>query len=127
MNRRRVIFELDDLGNWLARAADIKGCHSYGRSLSEAEKNIREAIRLFEDSPVFEVEAEYRLPRVARSAVSACQRARAVADLARDNATQATGEAARALSGIGLGVRDIGELLGISHQRVAQILSEDAA
>ncbi len=127
MNRHRVIFELDEAGDWLARVPDIKGCHSYGRSLSEAEKNIREAIGLFDDSGDFEVQAEHRLPRAARSAVSACQRARSVADLAKDNATQATGEAARALSGIGLGVRDIGELLGISHQRVAQILSEDAA
>ncbi len=129
MNHHRVIFEVDSDGNWLVRAPDIKGCHSYGRSLSEARKNIREALELFtEDRDSVYLIENQRLPRPVRSAVSACRRARREAETASDTAFEATATAARFLSKeTGLGIRDIGELLGVSYQRVAQLLSDDAA
>lgn len=128
MSQHRVTFELDSDGNWLVRAPEILGCHSHGRSLSEARKNIREALLLFVEDPrdVLIIEAQ-RLPRVARAAVVACRRAREQAESASDVALESTSKAVRLLSKeTGLGVRDIGELLGISHQRVAQLLSEQA-
>ena len=129
MNQHRVTFELDSDGNWLVRAPDITGCHSYGRSLSEARKNIREALSLFveDQEDVLIIEAQ-RLPRVARTAVTACRRAREQAESASDIALESTSNTVRFLSKeVGLGIRDIGELLGISHQRVAQLLSDEAA
>ena len=126
MSTHRVAFRLDDQGNWLVRATDIRGCHSYGRSLSEARNNIREAITLFVEPGNIELIERLRLPRSARSAVTACLHARATAEAAEHNAVQATAAAARALSEVtGLGVRDIGELLGLSHQRISQLLSRE--
>ena len=129
MSEYRVVLQLDADGNWLARAPQIQGCHSYGRSLSEARTNIREAIGLFVDaSTSVELIEEQRLPRAARSAIQTCHRARQQAASASESSIIATATTARYLSQeIGLGTRDIGELLGISHQRVAQLLTDDAA
>ena len=127
VSRHHVIFEIDRDGSWLVRAPDIKGCHSYGRSLSEARKNMREALSLFVAGDVQLVE-ERRLPRSARTAVTACRRAREQAEQAGEVAQNATISSARYLSrDVGLGIRDIAELLGISYQRVAQLLAGDAA
>jgi predicted RNase H-like HicB family nuclease len=129
VNEIRAVFDLDTDGNWLVRVPGIRGCHSYGRSLSEARKNIREAIELFvPEHEGLEVTEEQRLPRPARTAVAACRKTRHDAETARSAAVQATSSTARYLSKeVGLGTRDIAELLGISHQRVAQLLSDEAA
>ncbi len=51
-------------------------------------------------------------------------RSMSIADEASAAAAKARHDAARLLSDSGLPMRDIGELLGISHQRVSQILSK---
>ena len=129
VSEHRVVFQVDTDGNWLARAPQIRGCHSYGRSLSEARKNIREAIGLFVESPdTIELIEEQQLPRTVRTAITTCHQARQQAASATESAIDVTTATARFLSKeIGLGTRDIGELLGISHQRVAQLLAQDAA
>ena len=129
MSQHRVLLEVDTDGTWLVRALDIQGCHSYGRSLSEARKNIREAIALFADDPDdIQLVEVHRLPRPVRTAVTACRRARQEAEAAGDVALRVTSSTAQLLSQeIGLGVRDIGEILGISYQRVAQLLSGETA
>ncbi len=129
MNQFRVVFEVEHDGNWLVRAPDIRGCHSYGRSLNEARNNIREALGLFvEGSSDIDLVEQRRLPRSARTAIQACLRARQDANTASDAAQRITAATARHLhQEIGLGVRDIGEILGISHQRVAQLLAGEAA
>ena len=63
-----------------------------------------------------------------RAAINACHQARQQAANATESAIDATAATAHFLSReVGLGTRDIGELLGISHQRVAQLLADDAA
>lgn len=129
MTEHRVVFRVDTDGNWLVRAPEIAGCHSYGRSLSEARTNIREAIGLFvETTETVDLIEEHQLPRPVRSAIKTCRQARQQATAATESAIDATMATAQFLSQeIGLGTRDIGELLGISHQRVAQLLADDAA
>jgi predicted RNase H-like HicB family nuclease len=39
-----VVFEQDEDGIYVADVPALPGCHSEGRTLKEAEKNIREAI-----------------------------------------------------------------------------------
>lgn len=125
----RIVYQPDEEGNWLVRAPDIRGCHTYGRSLSEARTHIREALQLFvDDLADAELDEVRRLPRAARSAVDACVRARRLAVDAGDDAIRVTAAAARVLSDeFGLSTRDIGILLGVSHQRVSQLLAEGAA
>jgi predicted RNase H-like HicB family nuclease len=129
MSEHRVLFEVDEDGNWLVTASDIAGCHSYGRSLSEARSNIRQALDLFvEDGESKDLIEDQRLPRSTQAAITACRRVRAEATKANEDALSTTVSTARFLSEeVGLGTRDIGELLGISHQRVAQLLSDEAA
>jgi predicted RNase H-like HicB family nuclease len=42
--RFKVVFEQDEDGIYIADVPRLPGCHSHGRTLKEAEKNIREAI-----------------------------------------------------------------------------------
>ena len=46
-----VIIEQDDEGNFLVSCPTLKGCRSYGRTMEEAMKHIREAILLSLDHP----------------------------------------------------------------------------
>jgi predicted RNase H-like HicB family nuclease len=43
----RVVLQLDESGHWIAAVPAVRGCHTYGDSLSEAWSRIREALSLF--------------------------------------------------------------------------------
>lgn len=47
MKTHRVVLELDESGHWIAAVPAVRGCHTYGHSLSEARSRIREALSLF--------------------------------------------------------------------------------
>lgn len=122
--RYRVIFERDESGAWIARVPSIRGCHSHGRTLEQARRRIREALALWvDDAEAAELDEELRLPTKARVAIERSRRARDEADESAAGARTATTEAARTLvEDVHLGLRDAGELLGLSHQRVQQLV-----
>ena len=68
------------------------------------------------------VETEVRPGPSVRLAIEAAKRARNEADDAAEKARQALTDAAFDLTGAGYSRRDIAILLGISHQRVQQLL-----
>ena len=123
MKHVTLIFERDEDGWWVASAKEIAGCHTQGRSIGQARERFVEALGLFVDKPdkVTLVEA-IRLTLAARRAVEASAAARAKADegqrLAQDSTLRAVEKLTRELA---MSVRDVGELLGISHQRVQQL------
>lgn len=120
----RVVLERDESGAWIARVPRVPGCHTYGRTLEQARRRIREALALWiEDADVAELVEDVRLPAAAREAIRRSRRARSAAEARRLDAQAATAEAAQALvEELHLGVRDAGELLGLSHQRVQQLV-----
>ena len=122
-----VIYERDKSGAWLARVREVPGCHTYGRSIRQAERRIREALSLWvDDADQAELFPKIRLPRRARDAVRKAEAARARAERDKQQAAEAAEAAevaAQCLNAMGLSVRDTGEVLGISHQRAQQILS----
>jgi predicted RNase H-like HicB family nuclease len=102
----------------------IRGCHTYGRTLEQARRRIREALCLWvEDVDEAELIEQVQLPAPLRQALRRSESARARAESERRNAQDVT--AASALELVrehGLSLRDAGELLGLSHQRVQQLV-----
>ncbi len=124
MKRYRAVFERDPRGVWLVSIPGIRGCHSYGRSLDEARRNIREALALFVDEALEDrVIEDVRLPvRITRT-VARVREARERAEAQRAVADAELRKAARSLTrDAGLSLRDAGELLGLSRQRVHQLV-----
>jgi predicted RNase H-like HicB family nuclease len=122
----RVVFERDESGAWIVRVPGMRGCHTYGRSLQQARTRIREALELWvDDAAAAEFEEEIRLPARALRAVERSRQARRDAESGRAKATAATVDAARTLvEDLGLGLRDAADLLGLSHQRVQQLVKK---
>jgi predicted RNase H-like HicB family nuclease len=112
----RVVFERDENGAWIARVPSIRGCHTHGRTLEQARRRIREA-------ETAELDEDVRLPGRARVAIERSRRARREAEQTGARAREATTQAARTLvNEAHLGLRDAGELLDLSHQRVQQLV-----
>jgi predicted RNase H-like HicB family nuclease len=121
-----VRLELDETGWWVASVDDLPGCRTQGRSIHQALDRTREAMGLFvDDARAAELVADIRLPAEARRAVGRYTAARRRADREQQGLQEAMRDAVRVLSSeTGLSVRDVGELLGVSHQRVHQVSSE---
>jgi transposase-like protein len=68
------------------------------------------------------IEEAIRLPADLRTAIQRSRRTRERAERERENAQEQTRAAAEALVEVGVSLRDAGELLGLSHQRVQQLV-----
>jgi predicted RNase H-like HicB family nuclease len=120
----RAVFERDESGAWIARVPSVRGCHTYGRTLDQARRRLREALALWVDEPyAVELVEDVRLPPDVKAAVRASRADRRRAEEHRAEARASTTRAARALvDDLGVGFRDAAELLGVSHQRVQQLV-----
>lgn len=124
MRSYRVVFTRDESGAWIARVPDVPGCHTYGRTLDQARRRIREALSLWvDDADRAEFDEQIKLPAHVRAAVNRSRSARERADRERERAQTETAATARTLiDELDLGLRDAAELLGLSHQRVQQLV-----
>lgn len=122
MTKRRytVIFEHGDRPNqWVASVKELPQCHTFGRGLAQTRERIREALELWEGDKAKSAELTEVLPipDTARQVIEEIdelrsrlekvlkQRDKAVAELKREDWS----------------VRDIGEVLELSHQRIGQL------
>ncbi|MBI2774174.1 MAG: type II toxin-antitoxin system HicB family antitoxin [Chloroflexi bacterium] len=122
MKRIRAVYELDrDDKAWLVHTPAIPICHTYGRTLEQARERIREALLLFRERGTFEVVDDIRLPGALRRKVARARAARQRAELRQAEARQVVAETTASLKRAGLSLRDAGDLLGLSRQRIAQI------
>jgi predicted RNase H-like HicB family nuclease len=117
-------------GNWLVEIAEIPQVHTFGRTLSKARANIRDALGLWlraEDPGVLEITDEFvDIPTELAGVVAEAGQSRARAHELSIRAQQLTAVAARRLvQDVGLSTRDAAELLGVSHQRIHQLLHEE--
>lgn len=108
----------DDQTAWLVNVAGTPGAHTFGRSLAEAKRHGIEVVALwFEIEPeAFDIHWDIKLGELARPVKQARD---AMAHAEEDRRRR--DDAVRALTDAGVSYRDIAELLGLSHQRVAQI------
>ena len=119
-----IDLERDETGWWVASARDVVGCHTQGRSIRQSLSRMREALEICTDEAIEreDMEACVHLAADARRVVSRYESA--CARLERDQiaARIATAEAVETLvDRMALSVRDAGEVLGLSHQRINQL------
>ena len=116
----KVVIKRDpeDSTAWLVNVAGARGAQSFGRSLAEAKRHAVEVVALWFDAEPdqFEIDWDIRLGELSKPLTQARTAiAHAEADRERRD------EAVRALKAAGMSYRDIADLLGLSHQRIAQI------
>ncbi len=123
-----VTFERDEEGWWVASVREVAGCHTQGRTIEQARRRVREALALFvDDADDADLVDDVKLPAGARRALAQCEKARRQAKDVAAKAQDLTQEAARVLTAdLGLSVRDASALLGLSHQRVQQLVHDKA-
>lgn len=116
-------FSRDESGAWLVSFPSIPGAHTYGRTLRTARGRIPEVLRLFDVEPDHvEINEEYDLADSARKAIGDLRAARQELERALDvNRRLLDKTLAELREQMRLSTRDAGDILGISHQRVAQL------
>jgi predicted RNase H-like HicB family nuclease len=107
---------------WNVHIEGLAGCQTYGRSLRQAQVRIREALAVWLDRDPDSLLIRDELPAAVASVAERVVRARGEAERAGSKAQQATTDAVRRLTELGLSRRDAAELLGLSHQRIQQLL-----
>lgn len=107
---------------WNVHVKGLDGCQTYGRSLRQAQARIREALAVWLDCEPDTFTVRDELPPSFASIADSVARARQRAEDAGTRAQRETVEAVRRLTDLGLSRRDAAELLGLSHQRVQQLL-----
>jgi predicted RNase H-like HicB family nuclease len=119
-------FQRDDEGYWLVELLEEPRVHTYGRTLAKAREHIVDATALwYEVAPEeLDIVEDIRLPEPVKASLELARREREHAQSAQEVAAGATRDAARALVKEGrLSVRDAADVLGLSHQRVQQLLA----
>lgn len=113
-------------GWWMVYVPEIDGL-TQARRLSEAELMARELIAVTTDCPIEDISVSATVESIAGVPVSV-----AVAEVAANReaaarleaaATAKARELARQLTALNVPLRDVGAILGISHQRVHQLVN----
>jgi predicted RNase H-like HicB family nuclease len=125
MKSYKITYRRDESGAWIAHVPSVPGAHSYGRTIEQARERIREALGLWVAHPeTAELIDDIRLPAKLRISVRKARVARKRADTVQAKAQTSAASAARQLTGeLRLSLRDAGEVLGLSRQRVQQLVA----
>lgn len=124
MSRRFTVTAERTKGGWWALECAEVGAVSQVRRLDQAADDVREAIAYLAELPESEIDIEV-VPVLPEGAIEHWARAnelRQAAAEANHHAAQEARMAARELAAAGLPVRDVGAVLGVSHQRAHQLI-----
>jgi predicted RNase H-like HicB family nuclease len=121
-----VRYERDETGWWVAQVKEAPAAITQGRTIAEARRRIREALALALDDDAAAKRAklidDVKLPADVRRALEDARAARARLADESMKAQKSTAKAVRTLlESMHLSVRDAGDLIGISPQRVHQL------
>jgi predicted RNase H-like HicB family nuclease len=125
-----VRYERDETGWWIAQVKEAPAAITQGRTIAEARRRVREALGLAVGDDVaaqrVKLKDDVKLPPEARRALRQARAARERLAAESERAQNTTAKAVRTLlKGMHLSVRDAGELIGISPQRVHQLAHEN--
>jgi predicted RNase H-like HicB family nuclease len=114
-------------GRWTVELAEEPRVHTWGKTVEQALARMREAAALWFEADEHEIELipHAVLPKAAGRTIEQARQAREEARRADRLAVAQTKKAAAALAGRGISMRDAAAILGISHQRVHQLLAEE--
>ena len=117
--------ERDEGGWWVVTVPELDGVFTQSRRLDRVEDLARDAIALWLEKPAdsFAIDVRASVPEL-DDQIAEVDHARREADRLREEVGARSRHIARELSTRGLTVRDIGKVLGVSHQRAAQLLDE---
>lgn len=127
MKTYKVILEPIEDGWWLATAPGVQGCLTDAPTIGKAKRRIRDALSCFvEDYDTAELEFEVKLPKELTGKVAKLQDVQ--------ERLEALLQASRAIKdgiiadskAFHLSMRDLAELIGVSHQRVHQLARRQA-
>jgi predicted RNase H-like HicB family nuclease len=123
-DRYTAVYERDrESDAWLVHIEGTDECHTYRRTLGQAAERISEALAAWLDREPASLEIEHRWPGEVTDLANQVAAARQKAAEATRVAGEATTAAAKRLERMGVSRRDTAQILGISHQRVQQLLA----
>jgi len=114
-------YRRDSEGHWLVDIAEQPGAHTYGRSLQQARTRMDEVVKLWGFPDDVEVVEDIQLPGIVQDLIANTRQARAELDRQLERWRRDVERTADRLHREGLSVRDAGELLDLSHQRIQQL------
>jgi predicted RNase H-like HicB family nuclease len=115
---------------WSVSVPGVDGAHTQARRLDQVEEAVRDALALLLDEApdTFEITVVPDLDESQVTAIKGVSEARSELEQAK---AEYLGQQRQVIDHLvnveGLTIRDVGMILGISYQRVAQILSSPAA
>ncbi|MBT9544857.1 MAG: type II toxin-antitoxin system HicB family antitoxin [Candidatus Sericytochromatia bacterium] len=126
MRKLTIRYKPDNKGWWFTSVKELKGCHTQGKTLEQARSRIEEALALFlEDLSQVELIDEVVLPKHERELVSSYLSIQTELEKKRQELQVLSRQAAHSLNqGLKISLRDTGQLMHLSHQRVNQLLKE---
>lgn len=111
---------------WAITVPELGGIFTQAKRLDQVESRAREAIAMMldiDETAVGHLEICVEPPTSASALIDALETALTAATEAEAKAARIRREAALLLRAEGLPLRDVGHLIGLSHQRVHQLLS----
>ncbi|MDP9021467.1 MAG: helix-turn-helix domain-containing protein [Actinomycetota bacterium] len=129
VHRFRVTRDDDDPRVWLAEWAEDDRVHTFARSLAELEDLARDALALWlhTDADDVQVELDVDLPKSLAREVTLLRRQRDELEAQQASVLDRQRSlAVRLVEDEGMTYRDAARFLGISHQRVAQLVKHSA-
>jgi predicted RNase H-like HicB family nuclease len=117
--------ERDKDGRWTVELEEEPRVHTWGRTVEQALGRMREAAALWFQTSEDQIDLLPHpvLPKAADRTLEQARQAREQAKRADRLAVERTRKAAAALTERGISMRDVAAILGISHQRVHQLLA----
>jgi predicted RNase H-like HicB family nuclease len=124
----RVVYRRSANGDWVASVPGRRRLRGQGRTLRQARQRLRAALaRMVEDPFEIDFVEDVRLPPPARGLLVAHWKARRRLERETELADLAASKALSSLLALRLNIKDVGDLLGLSPQKLVRLKKRIAA